>query len=98
MLEIKTTKGNPTVMQFMGRVDTISAQQMERELEEVLPGETNLVLDFAGLEYIASAGLRALLEAVKIMKRQGQMKVINVNEVVMETLEITKFTNFLTIE
>ena len=63
-----------------------------------LEGVTSLVLDFEKLEYISSAGLRVLLAAQKVMMKQGEMKVIHVNEVVMEVFEVTGFTDTLTIE
>ena len=55
-------------------------------------------MDFAGLEYISSAGLRVLLAAQKIMSGQGTMKVIHVNDVIMEIFEVTGFTDILAIE
>ena len=59
---------------------------------------SELTLDFAGLEYISSAGLRVLLSAQKTMSRQGSMKVINANETIMEIFEVTGFSDILTIE
>ena len=55
-------------------------------------------MDLNGLEYISSAGLRVLLSAQKLMMKQGSMKVIHVNETVMEILEVTGFVDILTIE
>ena len=57
-----------------------------------------LVFDFTDLEYISSAGLRVILKAQKIMNGKGGMKVINVNESIMDVFEITGFADFLTIE
>ena len=58
----------------------------------------NLILDFKGLEYISSAGLRVLLAAQKKMQKIGSMKVINVCEAVMEVFEITGIADVLVIE
>ena len=55
-------------------------------------------MDFARLDYISSAGLRVLLSAQKTMSKQGSMKVIHVNEMVMEVFEVTGFSDILTIE
>ena len=55
-------------------------------------------MDFEKLEYISSAGLRVLLSAQKTMNNQGSMKVINVNDTVMEIFEVTGFVDVLTIE
>ena len=56
------------------------------------------MFDMAELEYISSAGLRVLLSAQKTMNKQGQMKVIHVNETIMEIFEITGFSDVLNIE
>ena len=55
-------------------------------------------MDFEKLEYISSAGLRVLLSAQKIMAKQGEMKIIHVNESIMEIFEVTGFADILTIE
>ena len=59
---------------------------------------TALVLDFEKLDYISSAGLRVLLSAQKTMSKAGEMKLVHVNETVMEIFEVTGFTDILTIE
>ena len=81
-----------------GRLDTSTAPALEKTLSGSLDGVSELVLDFAGLEYISSAGLRVLLSAQKTMNNQGGMKLINVNEIIMEILEVTGFSEILTIE
>ena len=67
-------------------------------LQGNLDGVTALVIDMAALEYISSAGLRVLLSAQKIMNKQGEMKVVHVNETIMEIFEVTGFSDILTIE
>ena len=81
-----------------GRLDTTTSPMLENELKEALPGVTELTLDLEKLEYISSAGLRVLLAAQKTMSKQGAMKLINVNEIIMEIFEITGFSDILTIE
>ena len=81
-----------------GRLDTASAPLLEGELKHSIGGVENLIFDFAGIEYISSAGLRVLLQAQKVMNRQGTMVVRNVNEMVSEVFEITGFADILTIE
>ena len=81
-----------------GRLDTTTAPQLEGELRTSLPGVTELVLDFTGLEYLSSAGLRVLLGAQKMMNKQGSMVVRNVNATIMEVFDITGFADILTIE
>lgn len=81
-----------------GRLDTVTAPELEKTIKEILPGLEELVLDFEKLEYVSSAGLRVLLSAQKIMNGQGTMKICHVNEAVMEIFEVTGFSDILTIE
>ena len=80
-----------------GRLDTNTAPQLEAELKASLSGVTELDLDFSGLEYISSAGLRGLLAAPKAMSKQGKMTIRHVNETIMEVFEITGFVDILSI-
>ncbi len=81
-----------------GRLDTVTAPELEKELKASLPGIKELILDFAGLDYISSAGLRVLLLARKTMQGQGEMRLLHVNDVILEILEVTGFAEILTIE
>ena len=94
----KIKNDNFLTLKLEGRLDTTTAPQLESELSENLNGVTELTIDFAELSYISSAGLRVLLAAQKRMNKQGSMKLINVNEIVMEVFEITGFVDILTIE
>ena len=97
MIEIKKSAEN-TVIEIVGRLDTTTAPSLEKTLNEDLGETKNLVLDFKGLEYISSAGLRVILAAQNKMQQIGSMKVVNVCESVMEVFEITGFADILTIE
>ena len=81
-----------------GRLDTVTAPELEGALKEVLDGLSSLTMDFEKLEYISSAGLRVLLSAQKTMAGQGEMKIIHVNDTIMEIFEVTGFVDILTIE
>ncbi len=94
----KTQNGTALTVALEGRLDTTTAPDLEKALRDSLNGVTNLTLDFARLEYISSAGLRVLLSTQKVMNRQGSMKLRHVNETIMEILEVTGFTDILTIE
>ena len=96
-IEIKTENGNAKI-KVSGRLDTITAPELEKELDTVLPSLNTLIFDMEELEYISSAGLRILLKSQKAMKTNGEMKLINVNENIMEVFEITGFTDILIIE
>lgn len=99
MLSInKTIENEKAFFALSGRLDTTTAPELENELKASLDGVNELTLDFAGLEYTSSAGLRVLLSTQKIMNMQGKMIVRNVSETIMEIFEITGFTDILTIE
>lgn len=98
MLNIKkTVEEGKACYALEGRLDTITSPELEKALKEHLDDLSSLVLDFAALEYISSAGLRVLLSTQKIMSRQGEMKLVNVNETIMEIFEVTGFSDILTI-
>ena len=96
-IEIKKN-AKETTIEVVGRLDTITAPVLEKTITENISGIESLVLDFKGLEYISSAGLRILLGAQKKMKNSGSMKLIGVCEDVMEVFEMTGFADILTIE
>ena len=98
MLNINKTKENQSaIVSLEGRLGTVTAPELEKELHALRPGLTELKLDFAKLDYISSAGLRVLLSAQKVMNKQGEMTLTNVSEAVMEIFEVTGFTDILTI-
>ena len=81
-----------------GRLDTLTAPQLDAEIQGKLDGVKSLAFDFAKLEYISSAGLRILLMAQKIMNKQGAMVVKNASSEIKEIFEVTGFCDILTIE
>ena len=94
----KTVNENVLTVALSGRLDTTTAPQLESELKASLEEVQTLVLDFAELTYLSSAGLRVLLAAQKIMNKQGSMRVKNVNETIQEIFEVTGFCDILTVE
>lgn len=95
---IKSQNGKTLNIALEGRLDTTTAPQLEAELKQSVGDNNELILDFAKLEYLSSAGLRVLLAAQKVMKKQGKMVVRNVNDVIAEVFEVTGFSDILTIE
>ena len=93
-------KMNGTALEISleGRLDTMTAPELEAELNQSLGSADSLTLDFSKLDYISSAGLRVLLSAHKAMSAKGGMKVTNVNEIVQEVFEVTGFADILSIE
>mgnify|MGYP002627293823 CR=1 FL=1 len=81
-----------------GRLDTITAPQLEEAIKSEISGLTQLTLDFDQLEYISSAGLRVLLMAQKLMDKQGKMTIVDANDDILEIFEVTGFSEILTIE
>lgn len=94
----KTVNGSEVMIAIEGRLDTNTSKDLEVVMKESLIGCTDLIIDMAELVYISSAGLRVLLGAQKTMNRQGQMKIKNVNDDVMEIFEVTGFVDILSIE
>ena len=86
------------MIEVEGRLDTITAPTLEKEINENIQDSETLILDFSGLEYISSAGLRVLLSTQKKMQKRGAMKVINVGAEIMDVFEMTGFADILTIE
>ena len=97
-MTIEIKKSQETIIEIVGRLDTITAPALDKTINEELGDTKNIVLDLKGLEYISSAGLRVLLAAQKKMQKIGSMKVINVCEDVMEVFEMTGFADILVIE
>ncbi|MBQ0066067.1 MAG: STAS domain-containing protein [Firmicutes bacterium] len=95
---IKTQDGSALTISLIGRLDTTTSPQLEKELSASLSGITDLVFDFEQLDYISSAGLRVLLSTQKLMNRQGSMVIKNTNDTIDEVFEITGFVDILTIE
>jgi anti-sigma B factor antagonist len=98
-MTIEIKKNNQeTVIEIVGRLDTITAPALDKTINEDIGDTQNLVLDVKGMEYISSAGLRVLLAAQKKMQKIGSMKVTGVCEEVMDVFEMTGFADILVIE
>ena len=88
-----------TTLSLTGRLDTVTSPKLQEALAEVLSLSDLTELDFAGIDYVSSAGLRVLLFGQKKAQASGKtMKLKNVSSEVMEVFEITGFSGMLTIE
>ncbi len=97
-MTVKSIKnGNSITLSVKGRVDTTTAPELEQAVKNC-EGISELIIDMNELEYISSAGLRVILYANKMMNENGSMKLINVSAPIMEILDITGFTDIITIE
>ena len=96
-IEKKIEDQNVTIA-LAGRLDTMTAPELEKQLGCVFENVKNLTFDMTKLEYMSSAGLRILLKAQKVMNTRGSMKLVGVNDSIKEIFDITGFSDILTIE
>ncbi|MBR4744428.1 MAG: anti-sigma factor antagonist, partial [Oscillospiraceae bacterium] len=91
------TSAEPVTFALKGRIDSTNAPEMERRLAERLDGcgAAPVVLDASELQYISSAGLRVLL---RVKKSHPDMTVTGVSSEVYEVLDMTGFTELMTVE
>lgn len=94
----KIIENEKVILTISGRLDTQTAPELEKELDNLEESCKELIFDMSDLAYISSAGLRVILKAQKYMNTKGEMKLTRVNESVMEVFEITGFLDILTIE
>ena len=94
----KNLDGTKLEIALEGRLDTMTAPQLEEEVKSNIEGIKELIFDLKNLAYVSSAGLRVLLSAQKTMNKQGSMTIRNANEEVMEIFEVTGFIDILNIE
>lgn len=97
-LKIEKKKSETETLALIGRLDTMTAPELEAEVSALLPTAESLVFDMEKLEYISSAGLRVILKTQKALNQKAGLKLINVSNDVREVFEITGFSDFLTIE
>lgn len=95
-INIEKTNG-AVLMALEVRLDTTTAPELEKAINDEGEALKSLVLDFGGVDYISSAGLRVLLTAQKKMNVQGSMELANVSEAVMDIFEMTGFADILVI-
>ena len=94
----KRVNGENITLAVAGRLDTQTAPELEKEVDEIVGKAQTLIFDMSNLEYVSSAGLRVILKAQKIMNMQGAMKLTGINDNIMEVFDITGFLDILTIE
>ena len=98
-MEIKKTQNDENILLSLeGRLDTLTATKLQEAFVEVFSTAATIDLDFAGVDYISSAGLRVLLLGEKNAKAAGKTLTLkNVSAEVMEIFDITGFTGILNI-
>ena len=89
---------NKLTLKVAGRLDSVTAKELEEVLDGSLEDIDDLTFDFSDLEYISSAGFRILLVTYKIMKKQGSLKVTGVHDEVRDLFEDTGFSEILNVD
>ena len=97
MVITKVKDAAALTLKLDGRLDAMTAPQLEEELNKSLEGVTDLTLDFAKLEYISSAGLRVIIIAYGLMHDKGSLKIINANETVQDAFRMTGVNHIIDI-
>ena len=98
-MQISTEKENSKLtVTVSGRIDTVTAPELEKYALDHMEGITEMALDLADVEYVSSAGLRALLQIHKDMSKQGKLKLLNINTAVKEIFGMIGFLRIFTIE
>lgn len=99
MVITEKTDGNVLMLSIEGNIDTISSGELQQKILTSFQKYMNIVLDVKGVNYMSSAGLRALLLGHKTaLSKGGTLKLINVQPIVERTFEISGFTSILNIE
>ena len=94
----KSVENKKEVFTLTGRLDTVTAPELEDALKESLENAEELVLDFEKLDYISSAGLRVLLTFEQEMEEQEKtLEVTHVNDIIHDVFDVTGFLDILTI-
>ena len=97
-LNITKNIGEDSIITLEGRLDTTTAPELDKVVDEICGSTNSLTFDVEKLEYVSSAGLRVFLKAQKAMSKKGGLKLIHVSDAVKEVLDITGFSDFITIE
>ena len=98
-MEINVKHGDELVIALTGRLDTITSTELLDAFKKEEVKEDVLVVDMKELEYISSAGLRALLAMKKeLVAKNKQLEIHNLNNICLEVFKVTGFQNILTIK
>ena len=99
-MEVKFNKQDSTLtVAISGNIDTVTAPELDTKLQENLSGIKDLILDFAAVDYISSAGLRVILMANQQLEdADGSMTIKNANDDVRDVFEMTGFDSLLNLD
>ena len=99
-MEVKFNKQDSSLtVAISGNIDTVTAPELDTKLQENLSGIKDLILDFAAVDYISSAGLRVILMANQQLEdADGTMTIKNANDEVRDVFEMTGFDSLLNLD
>lgn len=98
-MEITVQHEEAMIVTVRGRLDTNTSAELDAAIKKETISENAVVVDFAGVEYISSAGLRVLLALKRELDGQGKsLEIRNINAVVREIFNVTGFINVLTVK
>ena len=97
-MELNVIKGDKTIVELIGRLDTASVEEFNEEIAEIVAENKDIIFDCNELEYISSSGLRSLLNLHKQLKAEGgQLAIKNLQHTVKSVFDLTGFTMMMNI-
>jgi anti-anti-sigma factor len=97
-MELNVIKGDKTIVELIGRLDTASVEEFNEEIAEIVAENKDIIFDCNELEYISSSGLRSLLNLHKQLKAEGgQLAIKNLQQTVKSVFDLTGFTMMMNI-
>lgn len=97
-MELNVIKGDKTIVELIGRLDTASVEEFNDEIAEIVAENKDIIFDCNELEYISSSGLRSLLNLHKQLKAEGgQLAIKNLQQTVKSVFDLTGFTMMMNI-
>ena len=97
-MELNVIKGDKTIVELIGRLDTASVEEFNEEIAEIVAENKDIIFDCNELEYISSSGLRSLLNLHKQLKAKGgQLAIKNLQQTVKSVFDLTGFTMMMNI-
>lgn len=83
---------NATEIFVEGSIDTMSSPKLLEFAEGIIAsGESNIVVDFKGVDYVSSAGLKVFLSLSRLLEKKGSLVLRNMNSSVKKVFDITGF-------
>ena len=91
-------KGSTCTLTVEGKIDTITAPELEEAVKSNLPICDKMIFDFTNVEYITSAGLRVLVYAQRELMKKGGVEITGVNDSIKNVFTVTGMYKVLKIK